>query len=443
MKIIRRLQLASGFILVCALMACRATREESSKPSELKQHQETSQVSTTHSTLNLQAEPKTTYELNGADKQAMLQRIIQSQDSLKLCHRNDLSKPSPTRPDRTKIYVQDNTHYLAIILCEMAAYQGSFEIVHLQQSSSGLTMKHARLNLAGFPQLDTKTNILSNGYKLTGLGSCIMRTSHVWHQSRLNLLKVDFHEGVKNGCDVFYKPRPDNLITSTSAGVVKIGMSLGELRQILPKETIYEVERLSRMDFPRLKVTYRSKSLSLIVSGFNLSNPSLDDLTDETKIEGIRISHYGFMTAEGIRPGTGIEEAIAAYGPATFSFLPHTEDEEAIYFESKPLSSSKAKKVVNFRPNNRALFSRGNYPNYTGIPSVSQLMEGDENRESLAGLPKTLPLPYSVGKYSRFKSDHPEFPLLETQEYREDLAMDLAIAEIWVSASPDSIRQED
>ena len=335
------------------------------------------------------------YQLSGIDKSSILQQMVEQQDSLNLCPETTLLE---SNVEQSLLYRKGHTQYLAIILCEMEVDQGRYEIVYMTQSPSSLRIAHSRISLVGTPQLNMESKVLLNQRKSNSLEDCAMNTAYLWNRGKLHLLGVNFQQTVANSCQDLQTPQPENLITPTSAGVVRLGMSMGELRQKLPPQTIYELEMGGLVeDF--LKVSYHGKSLNLYVSNFDVQTQTINDLSDEMKILGIFVKDPSFMTAEGLRPGTRIEDAIAAYGTATFSYYYRTDSGEEIRFANNPLPSPISGIRSLIRPNNRIFSVLSNNP---------------------SGL---------VGIYTNFD---PNKILQETQQYREDAA--IAEIQLWCDA---------
>ena len=97
--------------------------------------------------------------------------------------------------------------------------------------------------------------------------------------------------------------------------MAKLGMTLGELRQVLPEDAkIYATEL--GVDLPSgMEVNFYGELQ------FELAFDNGDkQITDQSKIEMIVVRNPSYRTAEGVGAGTRVKEAIAHYGAATLSY---------------------------------------------------------------------------------------------------------------------------
>ncbi|AFY38638.1 hypothetical protein Lepto7376_2354 [[Leptolyngbya] sp. PCC 7376] len=282
------------------------------------------------SELEQKTEPKLlAYELEGEAKQHILQAIADQKDDLNLC----LDEPelSAESLEFSDVYVHgDSETFLAKILCWNAAYQGVYEFVVVTPNleTQSLDFRHSNINLVGYPTFDSESNIIHNSYKFNGAGSCFEETRHYWDGYSLRLLSAELVDGVEFGCDDMgvRSPSEDFLITSTSVGNAKLGMTLAEFRAQMKSNMTLEPVILG-VDIP--------DGLQLSWYGdvqYDLGFDSFP-ITEDSKINLIAIRNPSYKTIHGVGAGTPLTAAIAQHGPATLSYSTENELREAITFE--------------------------------------------------------------------------------------------------------------
>ncbi|NJN23923.1 MAG: hypothetical protein HC810_05400, partial [Acaryochloridaceae cyanobacterium RL_2_7] len=126
-------------------------------------------------------------------------------------------------------------------------------------------------------------------------------------------------------------------------GYAKIGMTLGELKEILGQEGSFEAVNLGVDMGQGIQVSQSGEVL------YDIASESFDGMSDPEEISFIRVRNRVFRTEEGVGPGTPLKDAIAAYGKATLGINVEDESREYITFE-RGLSDN-----VLFRSNQWAL----------------------------------------------------------------------------------------
>ncbi|NJN72589.1 MAG: hypothetical protein HC799_07120 [Limnothrix sp. RL_2_0] len=183
--------------------------------------------------------------------------------------------------------------------------------------------------MAGYPTFDPVTSTISNSYKFIGAGTCFESTQHYWDGYFLQLVSSSLEDGIEGGCAELgvRSPAEDQLITATGVGMAKLGMTLGELKQLLPEDSSLSPTELG-VDMPAaIEVSFYG------AAQFDVAFSYEDEpITDQSKIEMIVVSNPMYRTAEGVGPGTLVKEAIAQYGAATLSYNMENESRESITF---------------------------------------------------------------------------------------------------------------
>jgi hypothetical protein len=173
----------------------------------------------------------------------------------------------------------------------------------------------------------------------------------------------------------------EQLISADGIGVAKVGMTLGELKQMLAGKAEFTVKSPFIVDFDAIAVSMGGENQ------FYILYPALLRLADTDSIEALVTDNPKYRTEQGVGPGTTIKEAEAVYGDANLSYNSQNEsreyvkfaklDTKAIAFRTKPpqgkpvagiYSSSKAelKQTKDFQPtatiNLVEIYCRANCP---------------------------------------------------------------------------------
>jgi hypothetical protein len=127
---------------------------------------------------------------------------------------------------------------------------------------------------------------------------------------------------------------PDELlISSEGIGLAKLGMTLGELKQILGAETEFVVESPFVVDFDAIAVRQAGEVQ------FYILYLASETFTDEDVIQGLMTDNPKFLTREAVGAGVAIAQAESAYGKATLSYNTQNEGREYVRFENHPASN--------------------------------------------------------------------------------------------------------
>lgn len=122
---------------------------------------------------------------------------------------------------------------------------------------------------------------------------------------------------------------PGITITGEGMGPARLGMTLGALKQAFPEAT-YEVTSPFMVDIDAITVSVGEQVQ------FYILHLSSDPLGDTDAIELLMTDNPDFRTAEGVGPGTTIQQAESLYGKATLNHHTAYESREYVEFEELP-----------------------------------------------------------------------------------------------------------
>jgi hypothetical protein len=226
----------------------------------------------------------------------------------------------------SKLYHTGPDQYLVQLLCFQAAYQGNYAFLTVDRSQVSTNIIPLELGLAGSPNFDPETRILSNGYKFRGIGDCIESTEHRWTGDDFVLLSATLVEALPQSCELF-KGGESFQIRSTQVGMAKLGMTLGELKAAMGDEASFTPTVVGVDQGKGMEVRNYGEVQFTVGSGADLP------MTDSSVITLIRVSHPAYKTPEGVGPGTVLKTAIAHYGKVTLSLNLENESRETLTFE--------------------------------------------------------------------------------------------------------------
>lgn len=133
-------------------------------------------------------------------------------------------------------------------------------------------------------------------------------------------------------------PTTNQLISSEGIGEARVGMTYGQLKQQLATKAEFTVKSPFIVDFDAIAVSKSGKVQYYILY------PAGTPLADSSVIEALVTDNPSYRTAEGVGPGTPLQQAEAIYGDATLSYNTMNESREYIKFTKEPSRS------IKFRP---------------------------------------------------------------------------------------------
>lgn len=157
---------------------------------------------------------------------------------------------------------------------------------------------------------------------------------------------------------------PKYIISSSGIGEAKLGMTLGELKQIVDKDTKFELKSSFMVDINAIAVSKMDEIQYYILFSDN-NNPQ-----DSDSINYLMTQNSNYYTEEGVKVGTKIKHAETIYGDANLSYNINYESREYINFLDVTSDSN-----LSFRPNS-AKFKSG----FAGI-YPQELKEYNQTKE--------------------------------------------------------------
>ncbi|MCP2729760.1 hypothetical protein [Limnofasciculus baicalensis] len=122
----------------------------------------------------------------------------------------------------------------------------------------------------------------------------------------------------------------NQFISSNGIGNAKVGMSLGQLKQILKGKAEFKVQSPFIADFDAIAIVQGGKPQYYILY------PTGSPMRDPNIIEALVTDNPNYKTAEGITPGTPLKKAVAVYGNSTLSYSLANESREYVKFTKQP-----------------------------------------------------------------------------------------------------------
>lgn len=159
-------------------------------------------------------------------------------------------------------------------------------------------------------------------------------------------------------------------ISAEGMGTARLGMTLGDLKQAMPTAE-FSVKSPFIVDFDAIAVTQAG------ATQFHILYLAGSTFTDEDTIQGLLTDNPSFQTAQGVGPGSLIEQAEQVYGQATLSFNTQNESREYVRFQRQPAPS------ISFATGNGSQQSAGIYPSPSGELNETQQYQTDAKIQSI------------------------------------------------------------
>lgn len=193
------------------------------------------------------------------------------------------------------------------------------------------------------------------------LQSQVIKTASTIQQNRVTMNRIE----------------PSRLISKTGIGKAKLGMTLGELKQISDRDTKFELISPFMTDSKAIAVSQGGLTQYYILYPLGTtSHPDKSTPTDDDPITSLMTDNYNYQTLEGVKVGTSIQDAEEIYGNAVIAYNQHGESREYITFAKNNASN------VHFRASYFKLISdglgfSGIYPEYPGVASTTNKYQAD------------------------------------------------------------------
>ncbi|MEO1691770.1 MAG: hypothetical protein AAFR63_09620 [Cyanobacteria bacterium J06631_6] len=188
-------------------------------------------------------------------------------------------------------------------------------------------------------------------------------------QSQATQLQIESNDVAANLQEVSNRQAvtQDFLISPKGIGQAELGMTLGQLKQRVDRNTEFDLISPFTSEFNAIAVTRQGLVQYYILFAMESDSESEQFApTDEDLITLLLTSNYSYRTREGINVGTSIEEAEDLYGNAVLAYNIDGESVEYIFFgDYEPPN-------VRFRASYFKLISdglglAGIYPQYPGV----------------------------------------------------------------------------
>lgn len=112
------------------------------------------------------------------------------------------------------------------------------------------------------------------------------------------------------------------LISSAGIGMAKLGMTLGELKQVLGKDAEFKTESPFMVDIDAIAIV-KNGSIQ-----YYILYPASTIMSDSEPITYLMTKNSDYRTKKGVSIGTTIQQAETIYGEATLSFSTYNESRE-------------------------------------------------------------------------------------------------------------------
>jgi hypothetical protein len=120
------------------------------------------------------------------------------------------------------------------------------------------------------------------------------------------------------------------IISSEGIGVARVGMTLGDLKKAVDKDTTFEVVSDFAVDFNAIAVKQQGKVQYYIP--YERTQP----FGDGDRIRYLVTDNPSFKTAQGVSSGMTIKQAAQIYGSAKLSMNRSAESREIVRFAQQP-----------------------------------------------------------------------------------------------------------
>ncbi|HEY9610868.1 hypothetical protein [Allocoleopsis sp.] len=119
-------------------------------------------------------------------------------------------------------------------------------------------------------------------------------------------------------------------ISPQGIGPAKVGMTYAQLKKQLAGKAEFKVKSPFIVDFDAIAVSQGGKEQ------FYILYPTGVPLAESDVIEALVTDNPNYRTAQGVGPGTAIEQAEAVYGKASLSYNSLNESREYVQFTNQP-----------------------------------------------------------------------------------------------------------
>ncbi len=138
---------------------------------------------------------------------------------------------------------------------------------------------------------------------------------------------------------------PELMISDNGIGQAKLGMTLGQLKQLSSPDTEFKLESPFMVDINAIAVSQSGvvQYYILYVAG-TTSHPDGITPTDTDPITSLMTKNPNYQTPEGVKAGMRLEAVEAIYGNALLSYNTENESREYVAFSQRSAGN------IRFRP---------------------------------------------------------------------------------------------
>lgn len=172
-------------------------------------------------------------------------------------------------------------------------------------------------------------------------------------------------------------PTEEFLISAAGIGKAKLGMTVGQLKQICDRDTKFEIVPSFYLDSSAIAVSQDGLTQYYILyPAGTTSHPDRSTPTDNDPIIWLMTDNHNYQTEEGVKVGTLIAEAEDIYGDAVLSHNFEGKPGEYVIFEDEN-SENIFFKASYFQPISDGLGYSGIYPKYPGVSFTTDKYRSD------------------------------------------------------------------
>ena len=166
------------------------------------------------------------------------------------------------------------------------------------------------------------------------------------------------------------------LISADGIGKAKLGMTVGELKQILDEDTKFEVVSPFMVDVNAIAVSRDGLVQYYVLYPAGTTSHPDNTPTDNDRIALLMTDNSNYQTKEGVGVGTSIEEAEEIYGNAVLSYNIEGESREYITFGDNNLDNINFRAYY-FKSSSDGQGFSGIYPEYPGVVYTTDKYQED------------------------------------------------------------------
>lgn len=167
------------------------------------------------------------------------------------------------------------------------------------------------------------------------------------------------------------------MISADGIGQAKLGMTLGELKQIAEPNTYFELVAPFLVDANAIAVSQEGLvQYYILFPAGSTTHPDGSTPTDQDMIKILLTDNQNYQTPEGVRVGTSIKQAEDIYGNAVLAYNLEGESKEYITFGQKNPHNLRFRASF-FKLISDGLGFSGIYPDYPGVSHTTSKYQAE------------------------------------------------------------------